>query len=142
MECDTNNIFILISALSSFGFTLYCYKRIEPKWTDCTTFYSPNGSEKDYSILKDLFSRILLIGGSVFLILHSIYFGIFDKWLIPSLKYGKTVIILIGAFSYLIYVMQNSINAVNSAIDKKVVVNNFQKPKEADRASSDSRKTE
>jgi len=132
MELNTNDIFILISVIVSISFTFYCYNQIKPKWKECTTFYSPNGSEKDYSILKDIFSRILLIGGSVFLILHSIYYAVFDKWLIQSLEYGKTVIILIGAFSYMIYVLQNSINAVNSAVNKKVAVNNFQKPKDKD----------
>lgn len=124
---DINKIFIGISATVTIAFTFYCYNKLKPKWNECTTYYSPSGSEHDYSILKDFLLRILLVGGSIFLFLHSVYFGIFDEWLLPYQRYAKSIIIFIGAFSYLIYIAQNSLNAVNSIINKKVEISGLQK---------------
>ena len=124
MDFNWNNIFTLISTLISGIFSLYCILKIKPHFKKCVTYNSPSGSESDYSIFRDCALRVLLMGGSIFLFLHAMYFGITDEWLLPYQSYMKSTIIVIGAIYYIFNIFQTSINFVNNEIKKKIEVNN------------------
>lgn len=120
-----NLLFIVSSLIGGFFLSVYCYKKIKGKWKLCTTTYSPNGIEHDYSLIRDLLIKILILCSSLFLIQHAFYFGITENWLIPYHYFWKKAVIIIGAFTCLIHLVQTAINGVNSSIAHRIRIHNI-----------------
>lgn len=123
MEFNFKNIFTCISIFSGGIYLFYCILKIRPKLKQCITYNSPTGSQFDYSIFRDCALRALLLGGSMFLFLHAMYFGVTDKWLLPYQSYMKSIIVVIGAIYYLVNIIQSAINYVNNEIKRRIEIN-------------------
>lgn len=112
-------LFIFFSILSSLVYLIFCGIKIKANPKICKITIYPGGERFDIEFIRDILIRASFLGGSFFIFINIIYYGITGVWILPYSFELSRVVLFIGGIFYIFFIIKGSYDFIVDRIKQK-----------------------